>query len=158
MWDWIAQAFIEFGAAFSGVFLAFWLDRRIRRRRDKKTRNELKQNLRNELERCVELLVGRGNLLPAIEWLSTVASGDVKLLPFDERRQLSAIYFEIESHNYEAKRVRDSAVIAQTTTPGIRLGGMPATLAYWTSLSKRLGEEEQVLKQKISELLEAAWW
>jgi len=158
MWDWITQAFIEFGAAFSGVFLAFWLDRRIRRRRDEEIKKELKQNLRNELESCLGLLVGQGNLLPTTEWLSTVSSGDVKLLPFDERRQLSTIYFEIENQNYEAKRVRDSAVIAQTATPGRRLDGMPATLAYWNQLSMRLGKEEQVLEQKISELLEATWW
>lgn len=155
MWDWITQAFIEFGAAFSGVFLAFWLDRRIRRRRDEEIKKELKQNLRNELESCVGLLVGRGNLLPTTEWPSTVSSGDVKLLPFNERRQLSTIYFEVENHNYEAKRVRDSAVMAQKGSGGRRLEGMPAPLYYWTNLSKRLGKEEQVLEQKITKLLEA---
>ena len=146
------------GEAFIGVLAAFALERIYSWWRDNQTKGEIKESLRNELERCVELLVGKGNLLPITIWNSTITSGDVKILPFDERRQLSAIYFEIENHNYEAKRVRDGAVIAQTGSGGRRLDGMPAPLAHWTKLSERLKKEEQVLRQKISKLLEAAWW
>jgi len=93
--------------------------------------------------------------LATTEWLSKVTSGDIKTLPFIERHQLSAIYFGIENHNYEAERVRHSAVIAQTATPGRRVDRMPATLAYWASLSKRLEKEEGDLKEKISALPKA---
>jgi len=146
------------GEAFLGVLLGFVSRYAYDWYRDHKNRMKLKQNLRKELMKCVSRLTGEHLLLPTIDWGATVAAGDVKLLPFDERRELSTIYFEIENHIYEAKRVGDSAIIGQISTPGRKLDGMSATLAYWASLSKHLAKEEQVLKRKISKLLEATWW
>ena len=81
------------------------------RYRDGQNRKKLKESL---MHACMHLLIGKGNLLPTMMWNSTVTSGNVKLLPYYERTRLSSIYFEIENYNYEAKRVRDSAVVAQT--------------------------------------------
>jgi len=51
--------------------------------KDEGNKRKLKENLKNELEKCIELLTGQGNLLPIMMWNSTVTSGDVKLLSFD---------------------------------------------------------------------------
>jgi hypothetical protein len=99
---------------FLGVFGAFALQRLYNWYRDGQSRKKLRKNLRSELEKGLSLLSGQRNLLPTIMWNSTVASGDVKLLSFKDRNQLSSIYFEIENHNYATKRVRDSAVVALT--------------------------------------------
>jgi hypothetical protein len=98
---------------FFGVLGAFILERLYGWYKDTQNENKLKESLRGELEKCLALLTGQGNLLPIMMWNSAVTSGDVKLLSYDERNQLSGVYFEIENHNYEAKRVRDSAVVSQ---------------------------------------------
>jgi len=97
-----------------GVLGAFILERLYSWYKDTQNENKLKESLRSELEKCLALLTGQGNLLPTMMWNSAVTSGDVKLLSYNERTQLSGFYFEIENHNYEAKRVRDSAVVSQT--------------------------------------------
>jgi len=96
----------------------------------------------------MKLLTGKGNLLPTKMWESIVTSGDVKVLPFNERTQLFTIYFEIENHNYEAKRVRDSAVVALTGSHRVILAGRDQAESYWRSLSKNLIEEEKNLVKK----------
>jgi len=126
--------------------------------KDEGNKKKLKENLKNELEKCVELLTEQGNLLPTMMWSSTVASGDVKLLSFNDRTKLSSIYFEIDNYNYEAKRVRDGAVMAQTGSHDIILNGMTAAMAYWTKLSKNLIGIDNKLKEKISELLKDSMW
>ena len=143
---------------FLGVGLAFLSQRLYDWSRDRKNRKKLKENLKTELKTCIDRLTEKGNLLPTTMWNSTVTSGDVKLLSFDEKTHLSSIYFEIENHNYEAKRVRDSAVIARAGSRQSMRGGKTSTMAYWTGLEKALLEAEQSLKQRISELLKEPWW
>jgi hypothetical protein len=126
--------------------------------KDAGNKKKLKENLKNELENCLELLTEKGNLLPIMMWNSTVTSGDVKLLSFDERNKLSKIYFEIDNYNYEAKRVRDSAVVASTGDYRVTLDGRPEAKAYWHQLSKALIKEEGILKAKISVILEDGLW
>jgi len=142
---------------FFGVLGAFALQRLYGWYRDSQNEKKLKESLRSELERCLALLTGKGNLLPVMMWNSAVSSGDVKLLSYDERTQLSGVYFEIENHNYEAKRVRDSAIVAQTGPRDVILNGKKASLAYWVKSSEALRENEGNLKQRISELLKASW-
>jgi len=142
---------------FFGVLGAFVLERLYSWYRDSQNEKKLKESLRSELEKCLALLTGKGNLLPVMMWNSTVTSGDVKLLSYDERTRLSGVYFEIENHNYEAKRVRDSAVVAQTGSRGVIVDGMDQAKMYWVRLSKALYENEGDLKRRISELLRASW-
>ena len=142
---------------FFGVLGAFVLERLYSWYRDSQNEKKLKESLRSELERCLALLTGKGNLLPVMMWNSAVTSGDVKLLSYDERTQLSGVYFEIENHNYEAKRVRDSSVVARTGPRRIIVEGMDQAEMYWIGLSKALSEREENLKQMISELLKASW-
>ena len=147
-----------FVESFLGILAAFGLRRWWGWRKDSQNRKKLKESLKNELEKCMSLLKGEGMLIPTKMWNSTVTSGDVKLLSFNERTQLSSIYFEIENHNYEAKRVRDSAIVARTGNRHIIENGMSQAMAHWVRLSKRLREEENFLKQRISKLLKEPWW
>lgn len=143
---------------FFGVLGAFALERLYSWYKDGQNRKKLKENLKNELESCLSQLTGKGMLLPTMMWNSTVTSGDVKLLSFAERTQLSSVYFEIDNHNYEAKRVRDSAIVARTGSHDVILNGMKEPRAYWERLSKTLREHEEILRQKISKLLKEPWW
>jgi len=143
---------------FFGVLLAFAIERGYGRYRDRANRKKVKTNLKSELEKCKCLLTGQGNLLPTEMWNSTITTGDTKLLSFDERGKLSSVYFEINKHNYEAKRVRDSSVVAQTGPHHTIHDGKPAAEAYWTKLSQRLRQQEDSLRQRIAKVLAEPWW
>ena len=143
---------------FLGILGAFALERLYRLYKDRKNRKKLKENLKNELEVGMSRLIGKGMLLPTKMWNSAVTSGDLKIVSFPERTQLSSIYCEIENYNYEAKRVRDSAVVAQTGSRRVIVDGMTPAMAYWRNLSKALLEEEETLKQSISEFLKDPLW
>jgi hypothetical protein len=92
-------------------------------------------------------------------WNSTVTSGDVKVLSFAERTILSQIYFKIDNHNYEAKRVRDVAVLVNTET-GIGSSEKLHSDAkvYWRNLSMLLANKEQMLNGEIATLLQESIW
>ena len=143
---------------FLGVIGAFASQRAYNKYKSSQERKKLKQNLKGELNVCVNLLTGKGNLVPTAMWKSAISAGDIALLSFTDRSKLSAIYFEIDNHNYEAKRVRDSAVVAQTGSRRELCNGMPAAQAYWVGLSKSLISEEELLKQKIIEFLKDPLW
>ena len=99
----------------AGILIGFGLDRTYTGYKDRKHRQELKVNLREELKKCQEFLTGKGNLLPTAMWNSAISSGDIGLLSFADRTKLSSLYFEIDNFNYEAKRVRDVAVMVSTS-------------------------------------------
>ncbi|UCE28567.1 MAG: hypothetical protein JSV85_04610 [Candidatus Bathyarchaeota archaeon] len=144
--------------SFLGILAAFGLRSWWEWRRDNQNRKKLRATVKNELQKCASLLKGKGMLLPTMMWDSTITSGDVKLLSYGERTKLSSIHFEIENHNYEAKRVRDSAITAQTGSRDVILDGQKASIWLWQRLSKRFYNNEKTLRQKISELLEEPWW
>jgi hypothetical protein len=141
-----------------GILIGFGLDRTYTGYKDRKHRRELKINLKEELTKCQELLTGKGNLLPTVMWNSAISSGDIGLLSFADRTKIASLYFQIDNHNYEAKRVRDSAVVAQTGSGRELCNGMPAAQAYWQTISKSLIEEEEALKQKIFEIQKDPLW
>jgi len=144
---------------FLGVIGAFATQRSYEWHKNNTDRKKLKQNLKNELIKCDDLLIGKGNLIPTTMWLSAISSGDLRLLSFIDKAKLSSIYFEIENYNYEAKRVRDSAIIAQTDSNSREIcDGMPPARAYWVTMSKNLIRIEELLKQKIIELLKNQIW
>jgi hypothetical protein len=127
--------------------------------KDEGNKKTLKESLKNELEKCIELLTGQGNLLPTMMWNSTVTSGDVKLLSFNDRTKLSQIYFNIENHNYEAKRVRDIAVMVNKRGSGGSLDKLNIDAeAYWKKLSVILSQQERFLKEKIATTLKDPLW
>jgi hypothetical protein len=148
----------ELIGTLAGILIGFGLERTYSGYKDRRHRKELKINLAEELKNCQELLNGQGNLLPTAMWNSTISSGDIGLLSFVDRTKLSSLYFQIDNHNYEAKRVRDSAVVAQTGSRTSIHNGMPAAQAYWVTLSNSLINEEVSLKEKITELLKDKTW
>lgn len=148
----------ELVGSLAGILSGFSLDRLYTANKDRMSRKKLKENLKQELWNCMPLLNEKGNLLPKITWDSSIASGDIGLLSFYDRFKLSNVYFMIDNYNYEAKRVRDSAVIAQTGDRSTIVDGMPKVEAYWRQLSLNLMQEELKLKTLIARLLEDDLW
>jgi len=91
-------------------------------------------------------------------WNSSMSSGDIGILSFSDRTKLSNVYFKIDNYNYEAKRVRDSAIIAKTGKTHIIVDGMTQAQAYWMKLSHNLITEELLIKDNISNLLKDEMW
>jgi hypothetical protein len=143
---------------FLGVLAAFGLQRAYDRYRDRQNRRKIKKNLQNELNSCIAQLTGKGMPLPLTMWNATVTSGEARLLSFDERTRLSSVYFEISNHNDEAKRVNDTAVVAQTGSHDSLRDGMPAPEAYWRRRRGSLLKDEENVKRRITELLKEPWW
>jgi hypothetical protein len=157
-WQTFLQSLAAFLPPFFGVLLAFFLQRVWSWIENRRAKKKLKENIESELKKCLPLLSGKSNLLPTMMWNSTITSGDVKLLSFSDRNKLSTVYSEIENYNYEAKRVRDNAVIAQVGDSKSRVDGMTPPMAHWVRSSKALLEVEESLKKRISELLEEPMW
>ena len=79
-------------------------------------------------------------------------------LSFSDRTKLANVYFKIDNYNYEAKRVRDSAVIAQTGDTHSRVNGKTKAEAYWGQLSHNLMIEELKVKDLINKILQDSMW
>jgi hypothetical protein len=148
----------ELVGSLVGIVIGFGLERSYAGFKARRHRRELKENLETELKNCQLLLTGQGNLLPTIMWNSTITSGDIGLLSFADRTKIASIYFQIDNHNYEAKRVRDSAVVAQTGSSSSKQNGMTVAQAYWVTLSNSLVKEEESLKEKITGILKDQTW
>jgi len=153
----IIEIIFLFMPTFLGVLAAFGLERLWGSYRDGENRKKLKESLKNELESCVEQLTGEGSLLPTKMWNSSVISGDVRLFRFNERTQLAAIYFEIENHNFDARRVKENEIVARTGPRDLILNGMKASYAIWTRMKEHLLKNEETLKERISEVLKEPW-
>ncbi len=144
---------------FLGVIGAFASQRAYDKYKSIQERKKLKQNFKSELINCISLLSGKGNLIPTTMWISAINTGDLRLLPFNDKARLSSIYFEIENYNYEAKRVRDAAAIAHTPHGGGTLDASARkSWQYWELLSLNLKSNESSLKEKIDEVLTDKLW
>jgi hypothetical protein len=141
----------EFIGPLAGILIAFGLERSYSGYKDRKHRRELKVNLKGELKKCQELLSGIGNLLPTAMWNSAISSGDIGLLSFTDRTKLSSLYFEIDNYNYEAKRLRDVAVIVNSSHSN-------DAISYWKALTVSMMNTDQQLKAKIVKMLEEQLW
>jgi len=93
----------------------------------------------------------KGNLLPIAMWNSAISSGDIGLLSFTDRTKLSSLYFEIDNYNYEAKRLRDVSVIVNSSHNN-------DAQTYWKSLTVSMMNNDQLLKAKITKMLEEQLW
>lgn len=147
----ISELIGSLAGSLVGILIGFGLDRLYSFCQDRKNRGKLKENLRNELDSCQSLLVGKGNLLPTVMWNSAISSGDISLLSFSDRTKLSSLYFEIDNFNYEAKRVRDVAVIVNSTHSN-------DAQVYWNGLTSSMKDNELQLKEKIAKMLQEQLW
>jgi hypothetical protein len=141
----------ELIGTLAGILIGFGMDRTYTGYKDRKHKQELKVNLKEELKNCQDLLTGKGNLLPTAMWNSAISSGDIGLLSFADRTKLSSLYFEIDNYNYEAKRVRDVAVMVNTSYSD-------DTQNYWKGLTVSMMNTDQLLKAKIAKMLEEQLW
>jgi len=99
---------LELVVTFSGVFLAFMLDRVIDWRKEQKTKKELLRNLACELNRMKDNLTGDAYRLYPDIWDSAIASGKLDLLDPEQQTKLTNVYRLIKGTDYEAIRVRDA--------------------------------------------------
>lgn len=156
---------------FFGVLTAFLVERLWHRYSNRKERQKLLQDLKKELESCSKLLVGEGNLCPRDMWLSGVSSGLVRLIPTEPRNELASLYFKIESHNYEAEKVRDVSILSASDKGKPQdlimikpvMKESPAAFLTHTEmlhyqLSKRLIDSEKKLREDIESLLKKLKW
>lgn len=155
------ESFLPFVPTFFGVLAAFglqWLAKRYDRRKDKQ---QFLQEVRKELASCSKLLTGEGRLLPTDMWESEKASGWLSLIKHEVKTQFASIHFRIECDNYEAEKVRDVSVLAETTKEkpnptGIHFFSDAEKLH--NALSNRLRESEAELKKDIDSLLRQNIW
>ncbi len=97
---------LELVVTFSGVFLAFMLDRAIDWRKKQQAKKELLKNLACELNRVKDSLTGEAKGLYPDVWDSTIASGKLDLLNSKQLMKLTNVYRKIKETDYEATTVR----------------------------------------------------
>lgn len=161
----------SFLSPFLGVLAAFLVQRVWQHYKDGKDEQKFLQDVKKELESCSEKLVGEGNLCPTDMWNSGIASGLLKLVPSEMKNELASIYFRLECHNYEAKKVREVSILAaaekgkpQTIIkiePVLKSG--PPIIKTYTEmlhyqLSIRLRDTEKKLLSDIHQLLKGQNW
>jgi hypothetical protein len=165
------ELLFSFIPPFLGVLAAFLIERLWQNHQDRKDRQKFLQGIKTELELCSKLLIGEGNLCPTDMWKSGISSGLLRLVPSQTRNELGSIYFRLESHNYEAEKVRDVSILSASDK------GKPQTLikiepimkespavfrTYIEILHYRLSlsliESEKNLRNDIESLLKKQIW
>jgi hypothetical protein len=171
--DW--QLFVQFLAAFSGVFLAFVLEWAWRRQQRKNDRKQFLKGIRHELETGSTFLTGEARTMPVDMWESGKASGSLSLVSYEQKTKLASIYYGIGSHNYESIRLRDVSILAATTTEKpkvesvvqvVQIGDKKAMFhrdltdvqRLHMALNERNRNEEKALKAAIQNLLKENMW
>jgi len=167
-WESILPVLGSFLPPFFGVLAAFMLQWTAKKYDRGKDRKQFLQETRKELEACSQGLLSSpfANILPIDMWESGKASGFLSLISHEVKFQLAEIYFRIKCHNYEAEKVRDVDIIAQTEngkkTTNLELKGGEQTipLREWTKSEKfvhylavELRKGDQKLKKDIDDLL-----
>lgn len=155
---------------FFGVFLAFTIERIWKRIENRKERKKFLKSIKEELESCSKRLDGKHHLLRTDIWKYGISVGTLGLLPYETKTKLARIYSGIQSHNYEAKRVRDVSILSATTKEKPRVPvtalqeGKPITIPMTTPevlhslLSTNLRKGEKRLRNSINELLKQNIW
>jgi hypothetical protein len=154
--DWL-----QFLPPFFGVLAAFLIQRIWSWFEDRDNKKKLLQGIKKELERCSELLVGKGNIVPTDLWKSGVSSGSLKLIPHDHKIELAEIYFKIECHNFDAEKVFELMILASTDKDKARPENQwifSDTQKLYNTLSNRLVEKEAALRKEIDDLLKQDSW
>ena len=149
--------FIPFFASFFGVLAAFffqWLGRRYDRMQNRK---KFLKDIKRELKTSSTLLTGTGQLLPTDMWESGKSSGFLSLLSYEVKVKLAQTYFAVDSHNYEAEKVRDVGIQSQLTRDK-KPEANADPVKLWGLLSIRAVETEKLLKKHIDDLLKEDIW
>jgi hypothetical protein len=141
---------LELVVTFSGVFLAFMLNRLIDWRKELKTKKELLRNLACELKRMKDNLTGDAYRLYPDIWDSAIASGKLDLLDPEQQTKLTNVYRIIKGTDYEAVRVRDAKESFEITHSN-------EARSNWAILSQRRGDIMQKTIEAIDGVLKESW-
>jgi hypothetical protein len=146
----------ELLATFLGVFAAFSLDRLIDWIKNFRSREDLKRDLRNELEEIRGKLTGRGLRLYPDIWDSAISSGQIRLLNSEQVRKLRNVYDLVKGTDYEAMRVRDAAIDFEKA----KAGQQKDTSLWeqrWAEYSQHGIQREKELRAMIENILKEDW-
>ena len=160
-WDSKATAynyFTEFVAGALGVFLALNLDDFFKEKTKEKEKKRLLTDLKTELEGISNKLTGRGNLLNPYIWDSAISSGQIRLLDSEQARELSSIYREVKSNEYEAIRCRDLGEEFRLAEARDHKDELKGLNLVWGKYSIILRDREENLKKRVDEALKKDWW
>jgi hypothetical protein len=140
---------LELIVTFSGVFLAFMLDRVIDWRKEQQSKTELLKNISCELNELKKSLIGDVYRLYPDVWDSAIASGKLDLLNSEQLKKLTNVYRKIKGTDYEAVRVRDAKEAYNQT-------GSNDAANNWSILSKahkiRMEETKTLIDEVLKEL------
>ena len=145
---------LELVVTFSGVFLAFMLDRVIDWRKAQHTKKELLKNISCELNSLKESLTGDAYELYPDVWDSAVASGQLQLLDSDQLKKLTKVYGKIKGTDYEAVRVRDAKEAFVQNQNSIKAGDLQVN---WLLIGQRHLKRMEETKALIDEVLKERW-
>lgn len=99
------EALIGFVSTFSGVGLALLGERYLKKKDDDERRDQLHQELKDELLYVAKTLETRpGDLLKVDIWNSVIHAGELRLIERTEKRELSELYHRLQGFNYEADK------------------------------------------------------
>lgn len=152
----------EFIGGTLGILLGFGFYELIGDMRADKDKKQIKQNLKDELEKGLELCkMMKSYLLPTAFWRATLSTGDLSLLPFDQRKSISSIYTIIENQNYESTQVKNANI-----NYNIGMVGATATLnagpvkagQYLNKLITDNKKRELETTKQIEMILKEEWW
>jgi hypothetical protein len=145
---------LELVVTFSGVFLAFMLDRGIDRYKEWRSKKDLLRSLSFELKGLEEKLTGNAYKLYTDIWDSAVASGQLQLLGSEQLQKLTRVYSKIKGTDYEAERVRDAKEDFMKENEPLAAIQLETN---WINLSTSQKKREGKTKGTIDELLKESW-
>lgn len=153
---WI-QLFVEFAAAASGVFIAFYLENK-RREKEQREHNEIRtlrllDDIQGELKRNARHLEGKGHRMITDVWDSGISSGLIQLLDSRIMRRLSNLYHAIKGQEYEAKIARQAGEEFRSI-PESEIDKSSAAYRRWLQLSEMGNVREAGLKRRIETILQ----
>ncbi|MGD0204551.1 MAG: hypothetical protein ABSC20_11690 [Candidatus Bathyarchaeia archaeon] len=139
---------LELIVTFSGVFLAFMLDRVIDWRKEQQAKKELLKNLSCELNELKNSLTKDAPKLYPDIWDSAVASGQLELLDSEQLTKLTNVYRKIKGTDYEGTRVRDAKdAFEETSSPDARKHYSIQSQAH----EKRIEETKALIDEVLNE-------
>lgn len=147
---------------FLGVLLGFGLERLYSWWSNRRSRRGLLRGAKLELEMGKKRLdEQKGKLIQTDAWQSAIYSGQAMLLRQEIRSRIGQVYFAVDNHNLEAKRVFAVGEEARQSTSTDAQGHVTfnqAKMEEWTKRSKMLMEEETGLSAAIQGLLNDSFW
>jgi hypothetical protein len=144
----------ELLVTFTGVFLAFMLDRLIDWRRDEKIKKVLLRNMAYELNRVKDdLASGEVKRLTHDVYDSAVASGRLNFLSPEQLMKITNVYAKINSADIRAI----SVVVAEEAFDQSKSKLSQLSQEHYSSLKNVYNARKQEVSKLIDEVLKEPW-